>query len=247
MALLFHRTNITMQTQLYFWEPLIKEHQKVLSLVEDYYRRTTSVFADIDKEAERYGDEVYQTYAVTENTDPAAVADLAQNRSLERYEALSIMKSNHLLMTISMLYHLWEQQLLRFTANELRHYLTFDKKTMSFTHVQIIFRLHGVDILETKAWTKIRELKFLANTVKHGDGDSADKLRKSDPNSLSCRICTNSTKGPTLWKCTDQSCWMSMHCGFLKTTCTLISMRHKHFGAKCPRELFLIRKYLFRN
>lgn len=35
------------------------------------------------------------------------------------YETLSVMKLNRLLMAVSMLYHTWEQQLIKFTINEL--------------------------------------------------------------------------------------------------------------------------------
>ena len=170
-----------METQLYFWKPLIEEYQKTISLVGDYHKRTMVVFSDIKKEAENYAEEFYENYPATEDTDPASVAEWAEEISLEKYQSLSNMKFNHLLMTISMLYHVWEQQLIKFTIHELQHYLKFDKKTVSFNDVQTVFRLHGVDILNTESWTKIRELKLLVNTIKHGDGESADKLRKIKP------------------------------------------------------------------
>ncbi len=170
-----------METQLYFWKPLIGEYQKAISLVEDYHKRTMVVFSDIKKEAENYAKEFYENYPATEDTDPASVAEWAVEISLEKYQSLSNMKFNHLLMTIAMLYHVWEQQLIKFTIHELKRYLNFDKKSISFNDVQTVFRLHGVDILKTESWTRIRELKLLGNTIKHGDGDSADKLRKIRP------------------------------------------------------------------
>jgi hypothetical protein len=170
-----------MQTQLYFWRPLIEKYQNDISLIDDYHKRTMVVFSDINKEAEKYADELFERYPATEDTDPASVAEWAQDRAIEKYQTLAIMKSNHLLMTISMLYHLWEQQLIKFTIHELQHYLKFDRKSVSFSDVQLIFRLHGVDILETSSWLKLRELKWLVNTIKHGDGESADKLRKIRP------------------------------------------------------------------
>jgi hypothetical protein len=39
----------------------------------------------------------------------------------------------------------------------------------------------GVDITGTDSWRKLKELKALVNTIKHGEGDSADKLRKLRP------------------------------------------------------------------
>jgi hypothetical protein len=170
-----------MKTQLYFWKPLLREYQKALSMVEDYHKRTTVVFEGIDKDIEKYVDDFYENYPATEYTDPAQLAELAENIALNKRETLLLMKSNHLLMTISMLYHLWEQQLINFTTQELHHYLEFDKKKVSLVDVQLIFRLHGVDINETESWSIIRELKFLVNTIKHGDGESADKLRRMRP------------------------------------------------------------------
>lgn len=160
---------------------MIEDYQKDISLIGEYYKRTLVVFSDIDKEVEKYAEELYENFHGTEDTDPASVAEWAQNESIKKYQTLSIMKSNHLLMTISMLYHVWEQQLIKFTIHELQHYIKFDKKAMSFSDVQLIFRLHGVDILERESWSKLRELKCLVNTIKHGDGESADKLRKIRP------------------------------------------------------------------
>ncbi|MGB4018095.1 MAG: hypothetical protein WBK78_01195, partial [Syntrophomonadaceae bacterium] len=85
------------------------------------------------------------------------------------------------LMTMSMLYHIWEQQLMRFTLREMRHYFDFDKGGLSYSEVQTIFELHGVSITDTKAWKKVRELKLLVNTIKHGAGESSERLKKLRP------------------------------------------------------------------
>jgi hypothetical protein len=170
-----------METQLYFWRPLIEAYQKDISMISEYHKRTMVVFSEIDKEAENYANDLYDNFPGMEDTDPCYVAEWAQNEAIEKYQSLAIMKSNHLLMTISMLYHLWEQLLIKFTIRELKRYLKFDGKSMSFNDVLLIFRLHGVDIVKTSSWPKLRELKCLVNTIKHGDGKSADKLRKIRP------------------------------------------------------------------
>jgi len=170
-----------MQTQLYFWKPLMERHKKDLSMVKDYYDRTKGQFGTIEQEATEYSNSLFNAFPGGEDTDVASVAEWATEKGIEMYETLTIMKSNHLLMTISMLYHIWEQQLIRFTINELQNNFTIDKKAGTFDEVQKLFKLHGVDIITTKSWGKIRELKALVNTVKHGDGDSADRLRKIRP------------------------------------------------------------------
>jgi hypothetical protein len=159
----------------------MENHKEELSLVEDYYNRTKPQFENIEKEVDDYANSLYKNYPGTEYTDEASVAEWATEQGIKRYETLSTMRSNHLLMTISMLYHIWEQQLIRFTIRELRHYIRFDEKSVEYEDVQKIFELHGVDIARTKSWGKIRELKFLVNTIKHADGPSANKLRKIRP------------------------------------------------------------------
>lgn len=170
-----------LETQLYFWKRLKEKHKKELFLVEDYYNRTKLQFVNIEIEAENHADLLYNNYPATEDTDQASVAEWATEQGIEMYETLSIMKSNHLLMAISMLYHIWEQQLIKFTIRELENYLKFDKKALVYSKVQLIFQLHGINIIDTKSWKRIRELKFLVNTIKHGGGDSAEKLRKIRP------------------------------------------------------------------
>lgn len=169
-----------METQLYFWRPLIEMQKKQLSSIIEYYKRTVVAFKDVEEEAEKYADTFYKKFPASEDDDPATIAEQAYDKSLEKYETLCIMKLNHLLMTIAMLYQVWEQQLIKFTMIEMSNYLSFEK-ALDYKEVQIIFKLHGVDIIKTCSWNKIRELKFLVNTVKHGEGISADKLRKIRP------------------------------------------------------------------
>jgi len=170
-----------MDTQLYFWKPLMEIYRKELSLVEDYYNRTKKQFDDIEKEAEDYANSLYNNYPGNEDADPASIAELAQGKGLELFEVLSIMKSSHLLMTILMLYYIWEQQLKKFTTSELKHYIDFSNKILEYCDIKKIFKLHKVDIEKTKSWAKIKELKLLANTIKHGEGHSAKELRKIRP------------------------------------------------------------------
>lgn len=170
-----------MQTQLYFWKPLIERLKKELSVVLDYFNKSKIYFDNIENESKEYGDKLFREYQGYEDTDFADVAEWAQEESVELYFTLLTMKSNHLLMTISLLYHTWEQQLIKFTIGEMSHYFKFSKKAMDFKEVQAVFRAHGVAIPDTQAWSKIRELKFLTNTIKHGDGDSAEKLRRIRP------------------------------------------------------------------
>ncbi|WP_339299952.1 hypothetical protein MKY92_07510 [Paenibacillus sp. FSL R5-0623] len=133
-----------MQTQLYFWNP--SRYKNELKIVLDYFNKTKTYFENIEKEAKEYGNNLYSNYRGNEDTDYSAVAEWAEEESVEMYQNLLRMKSNHLLMTISLLYHTWEQQLIKFTISELSHDIHFPKKALHFGHVQSIFQLHRVSI-----------------------------------------------------------------------------------------------------
>ncbi|MNO25524.1 hypothetical protein D3C76_153640 [compost metagenome] len=170
-----------MEPQFYFWEPLMKKHKIELSLVEDYYETTKTPFEDIEKRAREHASELQKKIHVNENTDLSDLAEWVSEQEVELYENLLRMKSNHLLMTISLLCQTWEQQLIKFTIQEMEHSFTFTQKNMDFSEVQLLFKLHGVDIEKTNSWTKIKEMRWLVNTIKHGEGISSVKLRKIRP------------------------------------------------------------------
>jgi len=188
----------------------MEKHKKELSLVEDYYNRTKPQFENIEKEADDYANSLFNNYPATEYTDEASVAEWATGHGIEMYDTLSTMRSNHLLMTISMLYHIWEQQLIRFTIHEIQHYLRFYKRTVEYDDVQKIFELHGVNITHIKSWGKIRELKSLVNTIKHADGPSADKLRKIRPDFFELDVISGTD---TLWRTHEDESTEAEHRG----------------------------------
>jgi len=169
------------EAQLYFWKPLMERYKKELSMVAEYYNRTVPSFGDIEKEATDYADSIYNNFPADENTDPATVADFANDEGIQLYELLNTMKKNHLLMTISMMCQIWEQQLIKFTVTEMRHFLPFQNNALSFVDAKRIFELHGIIFEELVSWNKIKEMRLLVNTIKHGDGESARKLRKIRP------------------------------------------------------------------
>lgn len=173
-----------MITQLYFWKPLVEKHKKELSVVEHYYNKTKVQLENMDEEINSYCQNLYDKSCIKyhrNDIEPSSLAEWIHEQGIEMAETLLLINSNHLLMTISMLYHIWEQQIIKFTLKELEHYFEIDKKVLKYDSVHKIFELHGLDICRTKSWTKIKELKKLVNTIKHGDGESADSLRKIRP------------------------------------------------------------------
>lgn len=150
-------------------------------MVEEYYNRTIPSFGNIEKEATDYADSIFNNFPADEYTDPATVADFANDEGIQLYEFLNTMKKNHLLMTISLLCQIWEQQLIKFSLTEMRHFLPIHNNALSFSDAKKIFELHDVRFEEIASWNKVREMRLLVNTIKHGDGESARKLRKIRP------------------------------------------------------------------
>ena len=42
-------------------------------------------------------------------------------------------------------------------------------------------QVNGIDVTKFNCWTKIYELRLVANTVKHADGESAEELKELRP------------------------------------------------------------------
>jgi hypothetical protein len=84
-------------------------------------------------------------------------------------------------MTISMLCQIWEQQLIKFTLTEMGHFIKFHNNSISFSGAIKIFELHDVKVEDFESWKRIKEMRLLVNTIKHGDGESARKLRRIRP------------------------------------------------------------------
>jgi hypothetical protein len=177
---------------LYFDELIISRYKKELSIIGDYYNRTKELFRNIGREVKEFADSFYKNYPVSEDIDPADVADKAQEQGLEMYETLNGMKSYHLQMTIAMLYSIWEKQIHEFTIQELRHDPGFMRNSLPFEDIQRIFESHGIVFSNLNSWGKIRELKLLTNVIKHGEGSSADSLSRIRPDLFDFGISDNS-------------------------------------------------------
>src|SRR5690606_6697573 len=130
---------IMSETQLYFWRPLIEKHKQELSFLVYYYNKTKVQFDNIEQEAREYAASKSSKVYIDEDTDIADVIAWISELEIEFYEKLLRMKSNHFLTVIFQLYQTWEQQIVKFTIKEMRHY--FDVPSLEYDEVQKIFNL----------------------------------------------------------------------------------------------------------
>jgi hypothetical protein len=85
-------------------------------------------------------------------------------------------------MWISSLCQVWEQQLIKLLKTEMKHDgYEFDDKGLEFKDIKEAFKIHNVDLEKLECWKPIKELRWLVNVFKHGDGNSAKSLRRVRP------------------------------------------------------------------
>ncbi len=80
------------------------------------------------------------------------------------------------------LYHLYEQQVMLFLRQELLPWREKDNRKL-YTHEEVRKRLGlaNVDITKFACWSKLEELRHLANAIKHGEGKSSEELLRIAP------------------------------------------------------------------
>ena len=116
-----------MRSQLYLWGPLRQQYISDLTTIKDMFiERIQPIFANPESEAEKYKEELWESImsrpcAEDEWADPGDYADFVQDKSIERYEMLSLMKYRNIGMWISCLCQVWEQQLYSFIMHEAEH------------------------------------------------------------------------------------------------------------------------------
>lgn len=142
-------------------------------------------FDSIEKEADEIEREAFENpsgYIDPEYYDPADAAENAFEKGLEYYEWMTDMLQGVINLFAAGLYHLFEQQLLSFHRQEL---LSFNEnnntKLLNLKVAKARLSKHGIIVENFNSWSKINELRIVANTVKHADGSSAEELKSKRP------------------------------------------------------------------
>jgi hypothetical protein len=160
----------------------------------DYYakcleKKIIPAFDSIEKEADEIEKEAFENpsgYFNPENYDPADAAEDAFEKGLEYYEWMNDMLQGILNLFAAGLYHLFEQQLLLIHRKEL---LTINEKDniglLKLKEAKSRLSKNGIIVENFNSWSKIDELRIVANTVKHADGQSAQELKSKRPDLFS--------------------------------------------------------------
>ena len=177
-----------MRSQLYV-PKIIRNYlkQEILYYVQIYFEKLLPVFTDMEREAEQRANDFYDNFmnqpSSDEYIDPSSIAEQATGIGASHYSYLSLGKYSLTVTWHATLYQIWEQQLRLFLFREMSRVVKIEFKTFcsNIAEIKKVFKLHDVEIETFKCWAKIDELRLLCNVIKHGPGDSSEKLNKINP------------------------------------------------------------------
>jgi len=166
--------------------------------------RVLATFDDLDKEAEAVADQEWDRLmslpGCEDGPDPGELAEQATERGLEYYQTLQGIRQGLLNVAAVWLYHLYEQQWHFFHRKEVLYPAEERCKELDKWRV-FKNRLAEARVYVEKlpSWTKVDELRLAANTVKHGEGPSAEDLRNLRPDLFVPPWERDGTEGDSLW------------------------------------------------
>jgi len=159
---------------------------QVSQYVDIYMDKLLPVFKDIEKDAEKYSNELFEDFmnqpGYDNSKDPSYIAEESMESGAEYYLYLKLGLYQLTATWHSTLYQLWEQQVRTFLFREESHSQKIDYKSYC-TKIKTIkerFSYYGVEMGKLSCWSNIDELRLLCNAIKHSEGDSEQELRKKN-------------------------------------------------------------------
>ncbi len=150
--------------------------------------RLLPAFDNLDEEAKKIEDETYErlySRSSSEDPDVALLAQIAVEEAANYLVMMKKMKQAQINLQTLGLYHLFEQQIC-----EIHRRRVFWLGNMNATadiklrEVKDTLLADGVAIEQLPAWSKVNELRLVANCAKHAEGDSCKQLRQLRPDLL---------------------------------------------------------------
>lgn len=172
------------------WFYFLKSHNthRLSTMLEVLEHRLLPCFQNIEAEAQGKSDEAWESLsemACGEDgplIDESEAAEMAQAAGYEHYEALTGARQTLLNSFAVSIYHLWEQQLLAFHRRQLlRPWEQMDARLFTLKEVEKRLQAAGVEASGFESWKEMTIYRLLANTIKHADGDSAERLKALRP------------------------------------------------------------------
>jgi hypothetical protein len=133
--------------------------------------------ADAEKASQDYWNErMSEPVGEDDDVDPGSIAEEANDKGIAMYQLLFPLRQSALNLGTAGLFHLFEQ-----TCTSLGTAWIRDECRSMEQFVEWVEENLGINVKSKLFWKNIKELNSLANVIKHGEGGSADKLRRTNP------------------------------------------------------------------
>lgn len=175
------------------WIPEIEVLQETIE------KRVVPSFSHIEQESEaaREAERIRLNPLVGPDTDPGDIAEAIHEAGIYYYIMRDKAKQAVINLFAVALHHLVEQQLLVLLRHELLPKSDEDDyRLLKRKELISAFASRSIDLSTFDSWAKIEELRLLANTVKHADGDSADELADLRPDLFTPPIMKDDESSP---------------------------------------------------
>lgn len=156
-------------------------YRKMLS---NYEKIDSLLYQDIPTRFERYQSEVYQELLNRYGNPEDVEFHDVQSEAFDRLQDDLLMRYQFHFSQLVNLYHVFEQQIRKELYRELNHRLSpvrtkavMKEFASQFGDIRSVLKLLKFPLGSNNAWSVIMELNKIANTYKHGDGQSADRLQ----------------------------------------------------------------------
>ncbi len=131
----------------------------------------------------------YQTeYDPDTGPDPFTASEEAEMAGVDHYLSICNVRQAIINAFLVSTHHLLEQQMLVLIRFEILHPLEEQEMPAGNIHTlfkQIFLDRYRIDLTHLTGWSECQVLRLIANTIKHTDGNSADRLRALRPDLFS--------------------------------------------------------------
>jgi hypothetical protein len=180
-----------MPHQLYMYggvrKHIIERHNFYFEQVK---KRLFSAFHDIDKEADRHADEIYNRMGkyASEYSDPADYAEAAHEAGVDHLLMFAELYNQVILGALAGMYHQWDKELREFIVRELRYSCEDETlKSIWKSNIGEVFDLlkdFGWDCRNAPFFPGLDASRLIVNVYKHGNGNALEDLAKKYPEYL---------------------------------------------------------------
>ena len=181
-----------------FWKPIfINEYIPQYDLLLDTLKnRLIPTFSSVNDEAKDKTEKEWERLnqeCIDPDGDSSDIAEWAENVGINYYLNMLNMQQSLNNMFAMTLYHIFEQHMMEFHRREvLEHQQRNDNRNFKQKIFKDALKAIGINIESFSSWKVIEELRHLANTVKHADGNSSEKLYELNKDLFNCDFIKNS-------------------------------------------------------